>query len=76
MIKRDDGERSTKGGEQAGRSLSTGLNGWLETIRASGKTPAELAREYRLPEDYITSALAAGPEEEDEEGEVSARAEA
>lgn len=72
----EDGERSTKGGEQAGRSLSTGLNGWLETIRASGKTPAELAREYRLPEDYITSALAAGPEEEDEEGEVSARAEA
>ena len=72
----EDGERSTKGGEQAGRSLSTGLNGWLETIRASGKTPAELAREYRLPEDYIASALAAGPEVEDEEGEVNAGAEA
>ena len=58
------GERSTKGGEQAGRSLSTGLNGWLEAIRESGKSAAELAREYRLPEDYIAAALAAGPEED------------
>lgn len=59
-----EGERSTKGGEQAGRSLSTGLNGWLEAIRDSGKSAAELAREYRLPEDYIAAALAAGPEED------------
>ena len=59
-----DGERATKDGEKAGRSLSTGLNGWLEAIRESGKSAAELAREYRLPEDYIASALAAGPEED------------
>jgi len=62
-----EGERSTKGGEQAGRSLSTGLNGWLETIRDSGKSAADLAVEYRLPEDYIAAALAQGPEAEDEE---------
>jgi precorrin-3B C17-methyltransferase len=62
-----EGERSTKGGEQAGRSLSTGLNGWLEAIRESGKSAAELAAEYRLPEDYIAAALAAGPEAEDDE---------
>lgn len=61
-----EGERSTKGGEQAGRSLSTGLNGWLEAIRDSGKSAAELAVEYRLPEDYIAAALAAGPETADE----------
>lgn len=61
-----EGERSTKGGEQAGRSLSTGLNGWLEAIRDSGKSAAELAAEYRLPEDYIAAALAAGPEAADE----------
>ncbi len=61
-----EGERSTKGGEQAGRSLSTGLNGWLEAIRDSGKSAAELAVEYRLPEDYIAAALAAGPEAADE----------
>lgn len=59
-----DGERATKDGEKAGRSLSTGLNGWLEAIRDSGKSAAELAREYRLPEDYIAAALAAGPEED------------
>lgn len=68
-----EGERSTKGGEQAGRSLSTGLNGWLEAIRDSGKSAAELAVEYRLPEDYIAAALAAGPEAADEtEAEVEA----
>ena len=61
-----EGERSTKGGEQAGRSLSTGLNGWLEAIRDSGKSAAELAVDYRLPEDYIAAALAAGPEAADE----------
>lgn len=51
------GERATLGGEQAGRSLSTGLAGWLETIRASGRSAAELAAEYRLPEDYVAAAL-------------------
>ncbi len=55
------GERTTLGGEQAGRSLSTGLAGWLETIRASGRSAAELAAEYRLPEDYVAAALTPPP---------------
>ncbi|APR04107.1 precorrin-3B C(17)-methyltransferase [Thauera chlorobenzoica] len=55
------GERATLGGEQAGRSLSTGLAGWLETIRASGRSAAELAAEYRLPEDYVAAALTPPP---------------
>ena len=38
----------------------------LEAIRDSGKSAAELALEYRLPEDYIAAALAAGPEAADE----------
>lgn len=53
---------ATRSGEQAGRSLSTGLNGWLETIRASGETPAQLAHRYRLPLDYIVAALAEAPD--------------
>ncbi|WP_107222102.1 precorrin-3B C(17)-methyltransferase [Thauera aromatica] len=55
------GERTTLGGEQAGRSLSTGLAGWLETIRASGRSAAELAAEYRLPEDYLAAVLTPSP---------------
>ncbi len=54
----DGSERATRAGEQAGRSLSSGLDGWLATIRASGRSARELAAEYRLPEDYIRSALA------------------
>ena len=53
-----DGERATREGEQAGRSLSTGLNGWLQTIRASGLDAAQLAVDYRLPQDYIEGLLA------------------
>ena len=53
-----DGERATRDGEQAGRSLSTGLNGWLQTIRASGLDAAQLAVDYRLPQDYIEGLLA------------------
>jgi precorrin-3B C17-methyltransferase len=49
----------THAGEQAGRSLSTGLNGWLETIRSSGKTAGELAVQYGLPASYIAATLAA-----------------
>lgn len=56
----DSGDTHT--GEQAGRSLSTGLDGWLETIRASGKTPAELAVLYGLPASYIAAAMAEAPE--------------
>jgi hypothetical protein len=42
----EDGERNTHDGEQAGRSLSTGLNGWMASIQASGKSAAELAVDY------------------------------
>ncbi|MCK6412483.1 MAG: precorrin-3B C(17)-methyltransferase [Azonexus sp.] len=53
----EEGERNTRDGEQAGRSLSTGLGGWVATIQASGRSAAELAAEYRLPEDYIAAVL-------------------
>jgi hypothetical protein len=56
--KYDVEEGSTRAGEQAGRSLSTGLAGWLETIRASGESPEALAQRYRLPLAYIEAALA------------------
>jgi len=52
---------STHDGERAGRSLSTGLLGWLEQLRlehAEGADAADLARRHRLPEDYITAVLA------------------
>lgn len=52
----------TRAGEQAGRSLSTGLDGWLETIRASGNTPDELAVLYGLPASYVAAAMAEAPE--------------
>ncbi|ANQ86697.1 precorrin-3B C(17)-methyltransferase [Azoarcus olearius] len=61
------GDGAARSGEQAGRSLSTGLNGWLETLRSSGETPAQLAARYRLPLDYIVATLAEGPEAEAED---------
>ena len=57
----EDGERNTRLGEQAGRSLSTGLTGWLEDVRtrhAAGLSLAEIARRDRLPEDYVAAVLA------------------
>jgi precorrin-3B C17-methyltransferase len=45
-------------GEKPGRSLSSGLTGWLAGIHASGLGAAELARIHRLPEDYIAALLA------------------
>ena len=60
------GNSGTRDGEKAGHSLSTGLNGWLAEIHASKATPAELARQYRLPEDYIAAVLAEPLEPEDE----------
>ncbi|MHB1427464.1 MAG: precorrin-3B C(17)-methyltransferase [Rhodocyclaceae bacterium] len=53
-----DGTGASREGERAGRSLSTGLDGWLAAIRASGKSAAELAREHRLPVDYVEAVLA------------------
>jgi precorrin-3B C17-methyltransferase len=52
---------ATHSGEQAGRSLSTGLTGWLASLRASGLGAAALAAEHRLPEDYIAALLAEAP---------------
>jgi precorrin-3B C17-methyltransferase len=51
------GNSAARDGEKAGHSLSTGLNGWLAAIHASGKSAAELAKDYRLPEDYIAALL-------------------
>ena len=48
----------TRDGEQAGRSLSTGLAGWRDTIRASGHSAVRLAADYHLPLDYIKAVLA------------------
>jgi hypothetical protein len=52
----------TREGEKAGRSLSSGLLGWIEGLRAdhaSGADLAELADRHRLPADYIAQVLAA-----------------
>jgi len=54
------GSGGARDGEKAGHSLSTGLNGWLAAIHAAhaeGQTPAQLAKAYRLPEDYIAAVL-------------------
>jgi len=48
---------TTREGEAAGRSLSTGLDGWLQAIRASGEPAEALARRYGLPAAYIAAAL-------------------
>ena len=51
----------TRDGERAGRSLSTGLLGWLETLHAQlaeGHTLADLARLHGLPADYLAATLA------------------
>ena len=62
----EHGRDGAREGEKAGHSLSTGLNGWIATIKASGKSAAELAAKFRLPEDYIAAVLAAEIELDDE----------
>ncbi len=62
----EGGSSAARAGEKAGHSLSSGLNGWLTAIHASGKSAAELADEYRLPEGYIAAVLSE-PLELDEE---------
>jgi precorrin-3B C17-methyltransferase len=47
-----------KDGERAGRSLSTGLLGWVESLHASAETPQQLAARYGLPVEYIVEVLA------------------
>jgi len=64
------GNSAARAGEKRGVSLSTGLNGWLAEIHASGESPAELARRYRLPEDYIAAVLSEPLDTEDDEAEA------
>ena len=54
----DDAGARTKVGEQAGHSLSAGLDGWIAAIKASGASPDALAHTYGLPVDYLQSVLA------------------
>ncbi len=56
--KYDMGSGETKVDERAGRSLSTGLLGWLESLHASPETPQQLALRYGLPVEYIIEVLA------------------
>ena len=49
---------TTIDGERGGHPLTNGLDGWLDTIRASRETLPELAQRYALPEAYIAAALA------------------
>ena len=54
------GDGSTREGEKPGRSLSTGLIGWMENLRidhADGESFAALALRHRLPVDYIEMVL-------------------
>ena len=47
-------------GERPGKSLSTGLEGWLENLHidhAAGDSPETLAQRHRLPLDYIRDTL-------------------
>jgi len=60
------GDGSTRDGERPGRSLSTGLIGWMENLRADhadGETVAALALRHQLPADYIDMVLNAPPDE-------------
>ncbi|MBZ0092331.1 MAG: precorrin-3B C(17)-methyltransferase [Sulfuricellaceae bacterium] len=47
----------THSGEKAGHSLSTGLNGWLKEIAASGESAEVLAGRYGLPAAYLEELL-------------------
>lgn len=56
--KYDVSSGGAKSGERAGRSLSTGLLGWLDDLHASAESPQQLAARYGLPVDYIIETLA------------------
>lgn len=56
--KYDLDQGTTIDGEQGGKPLSSGLDGWMQQIRTSDASAAELARRYALPEDYIADVLA------------------
>ena len=60
------GDGSTREGEKPGRSLSTGLLGWMENLRIDhieGESVAALALRHKLPADYIEAVLTAPIEE-------------
>ena len=60
------GDGSTREGEKPGRSLSTGLLGWMENLRADhteGQSVTALALRHKLPADYIEAVLTAPIEE-------------
>jgi precorrin-3B C17-methyltransferase len=62
------GDGSTREGEKAGRSLSTGLVGWMENLHidhAEGQSIADLATQHHLPADYIEAVLKMPTEEEE-----------
>jgi len=61
-----EGGKYARAGEKSGHSLSTGLDGWMATVKASDRSAAELAADYRLPEYYVAAVLAsaAGPDDE------------
>jgi precorrin-3B C17-methyltransferase len=63
----DDGG-STRIGEKAGRSLSTGLLGWMENLRLDyleGASTLSLATRHGLPQDYIEWVLSTPQEVEE-----------
>jgi len=68
--KYDVSSGATKNGEQAGRSLSTGLLGWLKSLHESSETPQQLAAHYSLPLEYIVEVLAE-PLEPDQQPETA-----
>ena len=58
--KYDPAADEVKDGEQAGRSLSTGLEGWKANVRARlarGQTPEEIARHFDLPVSEIEAVM-------------------
>jgi precorrin-3B C17-methyltransferase len=58
--KYDMADGAAKDGEKAGRSLSTGLLGWLDALRdehAQGASIEALATRHRLPADYVRATL-------------------
>ncbi len=70
----DDGG-STRAGERPGRSLSTGLLGWMENLRADhaeGVSTAALAQQHSLPVDYIEAVLNTPVEAEEPSTETEA----
>lgn len=52
-----DAAGNLKSGEKAGRSLSCGLQGWLQALHDSGLSAAQIAAREQLSPEYIESVL-------------------